>query len=681
MRLLALKAENWLSYPELSLDFTDVQQVVVTGPNGHGKSALLDAVRYSLFGEGRGSADEMVAHGALSTTVSTEWLIGNQVVGIQRSRDLHAKAGSTDLRLVVNGDTQTQHTIADTQRRINELLRIEPAALMATAFMVQGESDSIMRATPASRKELLVELLGLDRYEPWHEEAKSRARSAKADAEVLDRLIPQLRTTAEQIAPSAQAMERHGKALKAYDEDVDSYVAKAEELKAKVASLKEREQRLEQLNVMHADASDQLDRAHKALARARSALAATEEASLQPAPEFHDTPPEQIVEQWQVDEHRVGLSGLKGNRAGLKARLEMVEAATQTAMEVPCGGKGKYAACKFLNPTQDATPIRQELATIEAMIEAMEEADPEQAFNEWALQNGVYRERKARHESALAHWEKDQARIAEDLPKLREQVEHAQQAIVAADKFLSGLQRERLQLSQDHLGYSDLEGEIRLVTQKLNFAKDKRDAERLLLDEARLQHKQALQADEALAANLAKRDAAVSEMAKWDVLAAAFHRDGIPTMILENTLPAIEAKANDILADMPGGFAIEIVTQRQTKTSGMRETLDISVLVDGMPRTYSLLSGGERFRVDFALRVALSSVLSSRSGASLRTLWLDEPLAHLDRIGRESVLDTLNAVGDAFDLVVVVSHHDEFNDRFPSKIEVSKNGHSTAVLT
>jgi exonuclease SbcC len=254
--------------------------------------------------------------------------------------------------------------------------------------------------------------------------------------------------------------------------------------------------------------------------------------------------------------------------------------------------------------------------------------------------------------------------------------------IASINGEISRLNAERLPLMQDFTRIDAIVRELKGLLEQWERAKadvDRLTAEKAASEAAQRRY-QDLNAQVGLVTG--RLDVAAREYDLYAVLSELFHRDGIPTLILENGLGAIEKKANDVLERMPGSFALEIITQKANKTNSiLKETLDVVVLVDGQERAYELLSGGERFRVDFALRIGLASVLGHRAGSSIRTLWLDEPLAALDANGREAVVESLSAVSDDFELVVVVSHHDEFSDRLPARINVTKtDGISTARI-
>jgi len=107
-------------------------------------------------------------------------------------------------------------------------------------------------------------------------------------------------------------------------------------------------------------------------------------------------------------------------------------------------------------------------------------------------------------------------------------------------------------------------------------------------------------------------------------------------------------------------------------TGGVAETLDI-LIADGLgTRAYEMYSGGEAFRINFALRVALSQMLARRAGAQLRTLFIDEGFGTQDEAGRAKLVEAITAIQDEFDLILVITHIDDLRDAFPVHIEIKK---------
>ena len=104
----------------------------------------------------------------------------------------------------------------------------------------------------------------------------------------------------------------------------------------------------------------------------------------------------------------------------------------------------------------------------------------------------------------------------------------------------------------------------------------------------------------------------------------------------------------------------------------MRETLDILISDELGTRSYEAYSGGEAFRVNFAIRIALSQMLARRAGAQLRTLFIDEGFGTQDEDGRQRLIEAITSVEGQFDLLLVITHIDELRDAFPVQIAVAK---------
>ena len=164
-------------------------------------------------------------------------------------------------------------------------------------------------------------------------------------------------------------------------------------------------------------------------------------------------------------------------------------------------------------------------------------------------------------------------------------------------------------------------------------------------------------------------------------LAACFGKKGIQALIIENAIPELEEEANDLLARMTdNGMQVRFLTTRSGRTTKSEiETLDISITDEAGPRPYELFSGGEAFRVNFAIRIALSRLLARRSGARLQTLILDEGFGTQDGKGREKLVEAIEAIKGDFEKILVITHVEELKDSFPQRIEVSKDGKGSKI--
>ena len=156
-------------------------------------------------------------------------------------------------------------------------------------------------------------------------------------------------------------------------------------------------------------------------------------------------------------------------------------------------------------------------------------------------------------------------------------------------------------------------------------------------------------------------------------LAQAFGKKGIQALLIETALPEIETEANRLLGRMTDNrMHVKIETQRETKKGDIVETLDIKISDELGTRNYEMFSGGEAFRINFAIRIALSRLLARRAGAPLPTLIIDEGFGTQDNVGIEKIKEAINSIQEDFDKIIVITHIEELRDAFPTRINVIK---------
>lgn len=144
-------------------------------------------------------------------------------------------------------------------------------------------------------------------------------------------------------------------------------------------------------------------------------------------------------------------------------------------------------------------------------------------------------------------------------------------------------------------------------------------------------------------------------------------------MIIENVIPELELEANALLARMTDNrMHLKLETQRDTKQGNTIETLDIKIADEWGTRNYELFSGGEAFRVNFALRIALSKLVARRAGASVQTLIIDEGFGTQDAEGLERLIEAIKVIQEDFEKIFVITHVPEMKEVFPVRIEVRK---------
>jgi DNA repair protein SbcC/Rad50 len=297
-----------------------------------------------------------------------------------------------------------------------------------------------------------------------------------------------------------------------------------------------------------------------------------------------------------------------------------------------------HAAARNARDEQaDAPEQWQALQQAAAAVRPLEDALAD-LREQIAAQEETLAELRLQHDTAVAHL---QALTTDDgdLPAVEQEVFRLREAEIAANRRVGAAQ------------------------QKL-----------AVLDDLRRQRK-VLQAE---------RAAVSQRIQRLKLLEKACGRDGVQALLIEQALPEIEEDANELLDRLTGGqMRVTFETQRQLKSQDkLAETLDIRI-GDGVgERPYENFSGGEQFRVNFAIRLALSRILARRAGARLQTLVIDEGFGSQDPSGRQRLVEAINSIQDDFARILVITHVDELRDAFPTRIEVSKEagGSTLAVI-
>lgn len=272
-------------------------------------------------------------------------------------------------------------------------------------------------------------------------------------------------------------------------------------------------------------------------------------------------------------------------------------------------------------------------------------------------------------QSALAPLEREIADLEVQAQDLRVEVERqsqdTEQAVAALTEAqaqapdLARAERELLQLKEQE---NQLRMEVGAARQKVAVLEDLK-TRRIALE--------------------SERETYARLVGQLKQLERAFGKDGVPALLIEQALPQIEMKANEILDRLSGGnMTVAFVTQsayKDKRREDMKETLEIAISDSVGTRDYELYSGGEAFRVNFAIRLALAEVLANRAGARLQTLVIDEGFGSQDAIGRQRLIEAINLVREDFAKILVITHIDELKDAFPVRIEVEKTNRGSVV--
>ncbi|MSQ15908.1 MAG: SMC family ATPase, partial [Dehalococcoidia bacterium] len=198
---LKLTLRNFMCYRDglEPLDLSGVQVACLSGDNGAGKSALLDAITWALWGRARAKNDDELVHLAeTEMEVELEFLAGETQYRVIRKR---ARAGAghrtghsiLELQILDEGldgapayRPISGNAIRDTQTSLSKILHLDYDTFINSAYLVQGRADEFTLKSPGDRKAVLGKLLDLEQYDTLDEKARERVRVLSASITAIE---------------------------------------------------------------------------------------------------------------------------------------------------------------------------------------------------------------------------------------------------------------------------------------------------------------------------------------------------------------------------------------------------------------------------------------------------------------------------------------------------------------
>jgi exonuclease SbcC len=700
---LHLKLSGFLSYREaVELDFTAFDLACISGPNGAGKSSLLDAITWALFGQARKRDESLVNLQAKAAEVAFTFGYEENVYRVVRSlprgkttmlefqirQDSRQKAESSKQeaesskqlaadRLLLSADWRplTERTLRETQVRIEQVLRLDYDTFVNAAFFLQGKADQFAQQSPGKRKEILGNILGLEVWETYRERAAERRKTVERELDSVDVRLQEIAAELAEETPRKQKLAELEERLKQVSAVRKTQEAALENLRKAAASqvaaekarleeerrgLKEQEKVISGQSSVISELTVQIEGAKKTLEEAEEKV--TQRGDLEAG---------RAAAREQFAQLKAENDLLKAQMEELRARIDRLEAAEGAACPL-CGQalseehrqstleqlneEGKEKGDRFRVNRSSLDELGRQVADGEWQIAKLSDVERRRL----ALSNSVSQltERIGTLQDSVKNWEAAGAKRLDEVEATLSGEKYARAApepaadLDAAERTLFDLQEQENRLNQ----------EVGAARQKVAVLDD------LRARRARLE---------------SEREALGLQIGRYKSLERAFGKDGVPALLIEQALPQIEAKANELLDRLSGGaMSVRFVTQaeyKDKKREDLKETLDIQISDGAGRRDYEMYSGGEAFRANFAIRLALSEVLAQRKGARLQTLVIDEGFGSQDAQGRQRLIEAINAVRGDFARILVITHLDELKDAFPTRIEVEKTERGSAI--
>jgi exonuclease SbcC len=236
MRPIRLEIKNVTAFrAEQTIEFDGLDLFAISGQTGAGKSTILDAMTYALFGRieriGKQGIQQLISQGQPSMAVMLEFAIDGSRYRI--TRRTNAK-GTTAVQFeLAEGDEWIQagegsDKVSGANELIKRAIGLDYDAFTRTVLLPQNRFAEFLVGDAKERRSILTDLLGLELFERLGKRAGDIKREAEVEARARTTL---LETEYAGITPDAVAeAERIAKDAKHRDDALADAEAKVREV-------------------------------------------------------------------------------------------------------------------------------------------------------------------------------------------------------------------------------------------------------------------------------------------------------------------------------------------------------------------------------------------------------------------------------------------------------------------
>ena len=611
MKLVSIKAINFLCYKKLLFNFRMGVWLII-GENGAGKSAIMDAITFALYGKTRGDVDSVVKTNTDRCKVIFTFKTDNKLEYIViRSRN--NKSG-TNLSFWVNKDRGidlTRPTIVETQSAINDIVGFNYEMFISSAYFCQEKIANFMNKSPKERKDLFVEILGLGIYKLAEENTKEEVKKEINFINTADSRCTNYRNTIDEYQKELDNLNGNNQDADKLKGEIDIMENRIENFRLSMRKRQDALLKYDWYNTLIKEKDEN---------------------------DLNITEATKNVIHIEKELKKVRAKLLIRNKSEDEMELKKLEATGDRCDK--CGSLLKTDKIKY---------------NIEAKKEIIRTIE--------------------KYESLLSGLITAKRKAVEDLETLNNRN--------------NTLEKQLKEYGEEYNNFTDKklkESIINIQTEIQKLINEKKSKED---DMIKILELKSLREDKIAKIIKYKRyhNALMDEVKthtvilnEYNILLRAFSRDGIPSHILENTLPALERETNRVLEEiMKEPFYVKFKIQKKTKSDKIKDTFDIIIESNGVKRPFSSYSGGEKVRISIAIRLAISKLLSKSTGRGLRFLLIDE-LEYLDTSGLEQFVEIINKLKDQFDTILIISHLTKLKDMINNYIEVEKISGSSRIV-
>lgn len=716
MRWQSIEVENFNGVSKRKVDLADTPYATVVGQNGAGKSTILvDAPLFALFGRSAVREDlaSVVKRGEETASAELVFVLGDDLFRVKRTYSIRTKAGSQSLDVWRNDELINAATMTETQKNLEGLIGCSFDVMVMGSIMRQGESDRFARCTPAERLRLLGALLGADKFREGKTTAAQKLRDAESAIRGDVSRLAEMKDLPEQLKAIRDEITRLDAEAASFGKEIVERTKVRDAIVEKLASIGTEFPKAETLQAAQGAHAHLIDRNRK---KYEDAVTSNEEvdkifAQREMLRQLKEREEEALEKLLASKPDPFALKDLAEAGKAEAANLATLESQLESWQEYEKAKSDYDRKFESLSKQTGALKLRPDecqmdhCGLIKSAVEAKRELDsllkpavPEGFIDTGSTMLTVDSLKKAVRE-ATTIVEECRAKyksLQTELRTFQTRVEEQERAVRIAGQKLADSPVARkakidlAELKAEHAKAEDVTRErlARLREEerqhKAGIEQAKAEVQRTLneANEYLRSLEQSLRTtSSALASQGAKADEIDRQIAKSKELEEriAKHQDEIdllnhavkflsvaPQLVVERALPVIEAVANDVLEQIQPGALIEVRQSRETKSGTVKDEINVICIADGYEAPLATFSGGERFRIDLALRLGIAAA----SGAKLETLVIDEGWGSQDSEKLEQVKEAISALAERFPRIYTISHVAAVEDMFGEIIRI-----------
>lgn len=677
---------NFLSHSKSSINFDNFNVALILGKfnndtdesNGAGKSSLISSIEWALFDKSRHKKkDKVVKRDAKKCSVVFEFKIDEELYKIVRRRD--KIAGESDVAFYQWDGTGWTNIGCDTKTatdaKIEKIINFDHDIFINSVYFKQGDVSLFTDSTAGKRKDIIKSLLKLYIWDEYQKKAKSYAKIYQGKLDAKKALLVDINSIDEEVDSLTIEINDLEKNIAVKNNSLNTVSEKFIASKTKYQS------------ILDFNSKAKLKEAYNLLSKDKSRLNSLT-ASLKSTDK-------------QVQKYDDTLSKLCKERDSLKSNISKMRLTDpKKAREGIIKGKTKEQVLKQRIDQLQKNTISKNCE------ECLRPIDNKTA-------QGIRKHRK----DELKRVKADHAGVSKKLKvaegkliKLEKDHEYKNNMILQLNKILIKISSVENTYNTLKVKKSDIENSMAQINinarqKEINDIKSRYsksnideiygnldDLEKRVesfreeIDQLNIRYGSCVSRKEALAEKKKEQEKLQEEVYQlnsqfllYDKLKNYFGKDGVQSVIIENVVSELESYSNQILSKICNEpTSVSIKMQRQSEKGTWTETFDISINIGGITDDLESLSGGEKFRVSLALRLALSKILSKRMGGVIKFLLLDEVSSSLDNKGLGIFADIIMKLGNDMK-VLVISHDDRMKERIPDVIMVSKDALGSVV--